>query len=225
MKLYNGDCLEIIKELPDGSVDMVLTDPPYCVGATSNGAKGDFNTNRLIIPFFEILFSEYKRICKPAASLYINTDWRTFPLLYPIALKYFKIPNCIVWDYERIKAGNYYRFSHEFIMYCIMPNCKREFSASERDVWRIHTVNCTSPNKLHPAQKPVELCEKAILNGSKEGAVILDTFMGSGTTGVACVSTRRDFIGIEIDSGYFETAKKRIHNALITTDIVRGELK
>lgn len=208
-----GDCLEEVKKIPDKSVDLVLTDPPYCIGTTSNGCHGNFTDNNLIKPFFDILFSEYKRVCKDTAALYINTDWRTYPFLYPILQKYFDVRNLIVWDYEWIKAGAHYRFSHEFIIYCIMPNCKRTFPASERDVWRIKPINFTNKNKLHNAQKPLELLEKAIKNSSKEGDTVLDTFMGSGSTGVACIDTNRNFIGIEIDDNYFEIARKRIEEA------------
>ena len=213
VELFNGDCLELIKEIPSESVSLVLTDPPYCIGTTSNGCKGKFTDNNLIKPFFDILFSEYKRVLKKDGALYINTDWRTYPFLYPILQKYFDVRNCIVWDYEWIKAGAHYRFSHEFIIYCIMPECKRKFSASERDVWRIKPINFTDKNKLHNAQKPIELLEKAINNSSEVGDTVLDTFMGSGSTGVACINTNRNFIGIELDDHYFEIAKNRIAGA------------
>ena len=208
MTLLHGDCLELMKEIPDHSVDLVLTDPPYCIGTTSNGTKGNFTDNNLIKPFFDLLFAEYRRVCKPTAALYINTDWRTYPFLYPILQKYFDVRNCIVWD-----AGAHYRFSHEFIIYCIMPDCKRKFSASERDVWRIKPINFTDKNKLHNAQKPLALLEKAINNSSEVGDTVLDTFMGSGSTGVACVNTGRNFIGMELDDHYFGVAQKRIADA------------
>ena len=212
--LIYGDCLEKIKKIPDSSVQLIVTDPPYCIGTTSNGTKGNFTDSNLIKPFFDILFSEYKRVLKPTGSLYINTDWRTYPFLYPILQKYFSVRNCIVWDYEWLKAGTFYRFQHEFIMFATMPECKRTFSGGERDIWRIRCINYTDKkNKLHQAQKPVELMEKSIINSSEIGDTVLDTFMGSGSTGVACVNTNRNFIGIELDEKYFEVAKKRIEDA------------
>ena len=96
-----------------------------------------------------------------------------------------------------------------------MPDCKRNFAASERDVWRIKPINFTDKNKLHNAQKPVELCEKAILNSSKENETVLDTFMGCGTTGVACKKLNRNFIGIELDKKYFDIAEKRINETTV----------
>ena len=212
--LIYGDCLEKIKKIPDSSVQLIVTDPPYCIGTTSNGTKGNFTDSNLIKPFFDILFSEYKRVLKPTGSLYINTDWRTYPFLYPILQKYFSVRNCIVWDYEWLKAGTFYRFQHEFIMFATMPECKRTFGGGERDIWRIRCINYTDKkNKLHQAQKPVELMEKSIINSSEIGDTVLDTFMGSGSTGVACVNTNRNFIGIELDEKYFEVAKKRIEDA------------
>lgn len=212
-KLLQGDCLELILDIPDNSIDLIVTDPPYCIGTTSNGKKGNYSDNNLIRPFFDLLFSQYRRVLKPTGAAYINADWRTYPFLYPILHKYFDVRNLIVWDYEWIKAGAHYRFSHEFIVYCIMPECKRKFPASERDVWRIKPINFTSKNKLHNAQKPIELYEKAILNSSCEGNVVLDTFMGSGTTGIACINHNRKFIGMELEENYFDIAKRRIEEA------------
>ena len=118
-KIYNEDCIEGMKRIPSDSINAIITDPPYCIGTTSNGKKGSYNDNNLIKPFFEILFKEWVRVCKEGAELYINTDWRTYPFLYPILQKYFQVKNLIVWDYEWIKAGSHYRFSHEFIIYAV----------------------------------------------------------------------------------------------------------
>lgn len=211
-RIYNEDCLEGMKRISDNTVDLVVTDPPYCIGTTSNGQKGSWTDNNLIRPFFDAYFRELKRVCKDKSELYINTDWRTYPFLYPIMQKYFNIKNLIVWDYEWIKAGSYYRFSHEFIIYAIQGDVKRKFSASERDVWRIRPINFTSKEKLHNAQKPIELVQKMIMNSSNEGDVILDTFMGSGTTAIACIENNRNYIGFEIDENYYQTALRRIED-------------
>ncbi len=135
-KIYNEDCLEGLKRIPDGTVDMICTDPPYCVGTTSNGHKGTFLDNNLVKPFFEQLFTEWERVLRDGAHIYINTDWRTYPFLYPILVKHFPVRNLIVWDYEWIKAGTFYRFSHEFIVFATKGDSKAGFSRSERDVWR-----------------------------------------------------------------------------------------
>lgn len=209
-KIYNEDCLEGMKRIPDGNVDLLITDPPYCIGTTSNGKKGSWSDNNLIRPFFEIYFQEIKRVLKYGAEFYINTDWRTYPFLYPIVEKNLNIKNLIVWDYEWIKAGSHYRFSHEFIIYGVNGDGKRKFSASERDVWRIRPINFTSREKLHNAQKPIELIGKMIKNSSKEGDLVLDTFMGSGTTAICSLDLSRKYIGFEIDEKYYNIALNRI---------------
>ena len=90
----------------------------------------------------------------------------------------------------------------------------RTFDCKEPDVWRgIRCVNYTNPNKRHQSEKPVELMAKMIENSSAEGDTVLDSFMGSGSTGVAAINTGRKFIGFELDEKYFETAKKRIEAA------------
>jgi len=210
--IYNEDCLEGIHKIKDGSIDLITTDPPYAIGTTSNGKKGNFTDNNLIKPFFDLLFKEYYRVLKDGGEFYICTDWRTYPFLYPILVKYFDVRNLIVWDYEWIKAGSHYRFSHEFIIYGFKGKNKRRFSASERDVWRIKPINFTSKDKLHQAQKPVELFEKMINNSSEEGDVVLDTFFGSGTTAIACLNSGRQYIGFELDENYFNIAQDRIRN-------------
>lgn len=209
-KIYNEDCLEGMRRIPDGIVDLVVTDPPYCIGTTSNGKKGSWSDNNLIRPFFDAYFKELKRVLKDESDIYINTDWRTYPFLYPIMQEYFVIINLIVWDYEWIKAGSHYRFSHEFIIYASKGNARRKFSASERDVWRIRPINFTSKEKLHNSQKPLELVRKMILNSSSEGDTVLDTFLGSGTTIIACEELKRNFIGFEIDKAYYDISNKRL---------------
>lgn len=106
------------------------------------------------------------------------------------------------------------RFSHEFIIYSIKGDVKRKFSASDRDVWRIKPINFTSKNKLHNAEKPIELVSKMIQNSSVEGDIVLDTFMGSGTTAVACINTKRNYIGFEIDENYYSIAINRIKDTM-----------
>ena len=209
-KIYNEDCLEGMRRIPDGIVDLVVTDPPYCIGTTSNGKKGSWSDNNLIRPFFDAYFKELKRVLKDESDIYINTDWRTYPFLYPIMQEYFVIRNLIVWDYEWIKAGSHYRFSHEFIIYASKGNARRKFSASERDVWRIRPINFTSTEQLHNSQKPLELVRKMILNSSSEGDTVLDTFLGSGTTIIACEELKRNFIGFEIDKAYYDISNKRL---------------
>lgn len=213
------DCLEGIKQMRDKSVSAIITDPPYCIGTTSNGTKGSWSDNNLIAPFFNELFREMQRVLKDGGYVYINTDWRTYPFLYPLLYKYFDIRNCIVWDYEWIKAGTFYRFSQELIIFCTKGEAKRRFSASERDVWRIKPMNFTDGSKQHNAQKPIELVRKMVKDSTEEGDLVLDCFMGSGTTAVACKELKRRFIGFEIDENVWNIAIKRLENVMAQTTL------
>lgn len=214
-KIYNGDCLELMKEIPTGSVDLICTDPPYCVGATSNGIKSSFSDFNLMRPFFEQCFSQWQRILKDGGHAYCMTDWRTYPFLYPIMLKYFSVRNLIIWEHMLMRPGSWYRGSYELIIFVTKGSSKREFGGGERDIWRIKVgAAASNVNRVHPSQKPVELMAHMIKNSSKEGETVLDPFLGSGSTGVACVNTNRRFIGFELEKKFFDIAQKRIDEAL-----------
>ena len=128
-------------------------------------------------------------------------------------LKYFEVRNLIVRDKNRINAGSRYRFKHELIIFATAGKSKRTFSKNEPDIWKVRKVAPTN-NRNHPSEKPVELLERMILNSSNEGDTVLDCFAGSGSTGVACVNTNRQFIGFETEKKYFDIAEKRIAEAL-----------
>lgn len=215
MQLYNGDCLEKIKKIPNDSIDLIVTDPPYFLGMTHNGQKGSFNDLKICEPFFDGLFAEFVRVLKVTGKIYFFTDWRGYAFYYPIFSKHIPARNLIVWD-KKSGAGNCYNFSHEFIIYGTL----KPYNQGGSNVWRETAFSSgakkTNGEKVHPTQKPVELIERIIKDGSDVGAVVLDPFMGSGTTGVACVNTNRKFIGIELDEQYFEIAKQRIDAAVFS---------
>ena len=198
-KIYNEDCLEGLEKLADNSVDLICTDPPYCVGTTSNGIRGSILDNNLIMPFFKQLFRQWRRVLKAGGCIYVNTDWRTYPFLYPIINQYFIQRNLIVWKKENyMSAGNWYRYNHELIIFGTNGKSRREFSGSELDVWNIGIKEAIPFSRIHQSQKPIELVEKMIKDSSHEGEVVLDCFIGSGTTAEACIRNNRHFIGFEL---------------------------
>ena len=236
--LKQGDCLELMKDIPDGSIDMILCDLPY--GSTQ--CSWD-----VIIPFDE-LWKQYNRVLKEtgivvlfSSGLFtidlINSNRKDFkykliwkknvptgmssakyrPMKYyeEICVFYRKKGTYNPQMKERVGVGKAcYNYDH----YCGKSNhvkyekVKKKYDpdfVQPSDVLEFNVV----PNrkgKVHPTQKPVELLEWLIKTYSNENDIVLDNCMGSGSTGVACVNTNRNFIGIELDENYFKIAKERI---------------
>ena len=229
-----GDCLELMKDIPDGSVDMVLTDPPY--GTTA--CKWDS-----VIPF-EPMWAELKRIIKPNGAIVLfgsepfssalrmsnikqyKYDWiwkkerglgflnaKKMPLRDTENISVFCSGRCVY--YPQMRAGEPYTAKNNPKK---QKGTNNEYASvvtvNEGGRYPLTTLEFTRPRStLHPTQKPVPLLEYLIKTYTNEGETVLDFTMGSGTTGVACVKTKRNFIGIELDEEYFEIAKKRIEEA------------
>jgi site-specific DNA-methyltransferase (adenine-specific) len=243
MKLMQGDCLERMKEIESGSVDMVLADPPY--GTTA--CKWDS-----IIPL-EPMWEQLKRVIKPNGAIVMTASQPFTTTLIASNMKMFKY--CWVWEKSKgvgfLNAKNAPIKFHEDVLVFSegatanrskrnMPYFPQGLKADGRtrkqpDVCdSVGTRPCRSgdyvqefsgypttilrhPNdggKLHPTQKPVALMEYLIKTYTNEGETVLDFTMGSGTTGVACANLNRDFIGIEMDLDYFNIAQTRIEEAI-----------
>ena len=216
-KLLRGDCVELLAKIPNESINSIITDPPYFLGMTHNGQKGCFNDLVICKPFFERLFNEYKRVLKPDGCIYFFCDWRTYPFYFPIMNTILNVKNMLVWD-KLSGPGNYYSFQHELVIFTTKRhgfNVKGTHSIINDIPTFCTGAKTTNGEKVHPTQKPVELIEKFIAHSTNEGDTVLDTFAGSGTTGVACVNLNRRFIGMELDDNYFEIAQTRISEAIL----------
>lgn len=233
--LMKGDCLERMKEIPDGSVDMILADPPYQI----TKCKWDS-----IIPL-EPMWEQLKRIIKPNGAIVMTASQPFTSILVCSNLKMFKYewvwekshPSLVALAKKRVMKY------HESVLvfYSNQPNyypimtkgapshsqgnqigssngSESNPSFTQKDVVYGENKHPKSVIKVanprikgqHPTQKPVALMEYLIKTYTNEDETVLDFTMGSGTTGVACVNTNRKFIGIEMDEGYFNTAKNRI---------------
>lgn len=211
--LYCGDCLEILPTLAAGSVDAVITDPPYLVNVNSN-LNGKSN------PWGDIInaafwFREWMTHCKRAIEndgfMWSFLNWKSIPIYQKAALDTnWNIESMLVWDKEWIGPGGSVGLRPSYELIALFGSEK--FSIDDRGIPDIKRCKWSSikPNG-HPAEKPLKLI-KWLLEISG-GDLILDPFMGSGTTGVACVQTGRKFIGIEIDPRYFDIAVRRIKEA------------
>jgi len=228
-----GDCLEILPTLAAGSVDAVVTDPPYGITRNSwdDASAVDMKQFRRLSSRC-IMFS-----FQPFASkmIYENTDWFKYELIWhkTQAVGHLNAYIQPLREHENILIFGNGIYNPQFRKkdkQDIRPFSGRANTASygafdvnsprtvlpdvsfPRTVIKFPNVN-RGEKELHPTQKPLDLLKYLILTYTNDAMTILDPFMGSGTTGVACVQTGRNFIGIEIDPGYFEIAKKRIEQA------------
>ena len=223
----NIDCLEGLAAIPDKSVDAIITDPPYFLsmghaGSRTNAKAGEqlasnrtFNDLAICMPFYKQLFAEYARVLKETGSFYFFTDWRGYAYYFPLLNAALPVRNLICWD-KKSGPGSFYAFAHELIVFgTYLPKTKGGVGTN---VWRESAFNSgarkTNGEKVHPTQKPVELIEKMIEDSTEPGAVVLDTFMGSGTTAVACLRTGRQYIGFELDEKYHAIAQRRIEETI-----------
>lgn len=227
--LHNGDCLEVMKSIPDQSIDMILCDLPY--GTTRNAWDS-------ILPFDD-LWSAYRRICRGAILLTAAQPFTSALVMSnPSGFK-----QALVWHKNIasnfLNANRQHLSRHEDVL--LFAHAKHTFNKQLTPgkpytakryghddagdnygaVARTTTVNTGGRNPttvlqfdrevgLHPTQKPVALMEYLIRTYTNPGDVVMDNCMGSGTTGVACINTDRGFIGIERDPDYFKIAEQRI---------------
>lgn len=216
------DCLDGLREVPDHSVDLIVTDPPYFLsmghaGSKTNAQSVQLNSNRafndlaICAPFYRQLFEEFARVLKETGSFYFFTDWRGYAYYFPMINAALPVRNLIVWD-KKSGPGSFYSFAHELIIFGTYRSKTKAGVGS--NVWREAAFSSgarsTDGEKVHPTQKPVALLTRMIEDSTEPGAVVLDTFMGSGTTAVACLKSGRQFIGFELDEQYHAIAQQRI---------------
>ncbi len=210
-----GDCLDEMKNIPDKSIDMIIIDPPYSTptitgfGRTKVKNVADLSIQETYIKCLKI---EFERILKNNGSLFIFCDDKYYPSIYRAFYDWQSV-QMLIWDKNRIGMGKPFRKRHELIVYANRDTI--DYNRTENITHYPTVLNYNvvpDKDKLHPAQKPVQLIKDLILGFSNENDTILDCFMGSGTTGVACKETNRNFIGIELQEEYYNIAQKRIND-------------
>lgn len=220
-KIFNADCLKMLGggwALPDNSISACIADPPYGVDFHSGSQKGKTRGkfNRIAndkmpyiwwLPFVASALKEDG--CLACFSRWDVQD----SFIRAIELAGLTVRNVVVWDKQCIGMGNLRQSfgpSYESIIFATKNGFK--FPAKRpRDV--LSHMKVSSNKLVHPNEKPVELLEELIRDICPEGGTVLDPFMGSGTTGVACARTGRLFVGIELDDGYYQIARSRIEDA------------
>lgn len=243
IKLLHGDCLELMKDIPDGSIDAIITDPPY--GTTA--CKWDS-----VIPF-DLMWEQLNRIIKPNGAIVLFGSQPFTSALVMSNPKMFKYE--IIWEKPNpsnpLLAKKQTLKNHENICIFYKKQCvfnpqmvtRRQEDKRKQKIKTLGIFETNGQKRiiqstdfelklpmsvqffdreqsgLHPTQKPVALIEYLIKTYTNENETILDFTMGSGTTGVACKNLNRNFIGIEKDDKYFELAKNRINNHVVQTEL------
>lgn len=216
----NIDCLDGLRELPDNSVDLVATDCPYHIvaGGCTNKTKGngiferEKATTGKLFKHNDIKFSEWLpevyRVMKQGTHCYICINGRNLKPLQTEAEKAgFQFQNLLVWDKGNVTPNRYYMNGCEFVLMLKKGQARTINNPGTSSVLRYRNK---TGGKLHPTEKPVELMAVLIENSTQPGDVVLDPFMGSGTTAVACIHTGRNYIGFELDEKHHTIAKERI---------------
>ena len=221
-KLYQGDCLEVMNNIEDGSVDLVVTDPPYEITTKGAGIYKQADKqyvkelNGMKDGFSEEVLDELCRVMKKINIYFFCSQKQIIPLLDYFVKKKKCNWNILSWHKTNpIPAcGNKYLTDTEFILFFREKGVKVYGSFDTKRTWYATPLNQSDKKKYgHPTVKPQAILENLVVNSSQEGEVVLDCFMGSGSTGVACLNTNRNFIGIELDEGYFNIAQNRIEEA------------
>lgn len=204
----NCDCLEGMKDIPDGSVDMVCTDIPYGeVNRSSNGLR-KMDRGAADVVTFELhrLIDELLRVTRGSMYLFCGIE-QVSEIRGALVASGLSTRLCI-WEKTNPSPMNGKHIWLSGVECCV-------YGKKKNAVFNEHCKNTvfrypTRPGKLHPTQKPVELMERFILASSNPGDIVLDPFMGSGTTGVACIKTGRNYIGFELSQKYHAVALQRI---------------
>ena len=209
--------------LSNKKADLVFTDPPYNADYKSRGKnvllrkgiKNDNMSNDDFQIFAENIFKAIKENTYKGSSMYICCNWKdSYPRFYFIAEKNkINVSNCIVWNKESAGMGwNDYRYQFEFILYGFEKTKKHNFYGDRKntDMWSLKRDNRNTYE--HPTQKPVELIERAIINSSLQEQTVLDLFLGSGSTLIACEKTKRKCLGFELDPKYVDVIIQRWEN-------------
>jgi len=221
IELINGDCLEEMNKLKNESIDLIVTDPPYLIKYKTNYRKNkshDFcstikndDNEQLITDYI----NECYRILKNNTAMYMFCSSKKIDIFKQLLENAgFNIKNQIIWVKNNWTAGDLTaQFGQQYEVIFLINKGRKLFNGKRlTDVWNYNRI--AGKKQLHQNQKPVDLLKTCIEYHSNENDLVFDGFMGSGSTGVACKNTNRNFIGIELDKGYFDTAKERIDKAV-----------
>lgn len=223
LDIVQGNALDLLDNLEDDSVDLAVIDPPYKLNKTTGGIsktglvdrwqgniKGSDRKASILndVNFSDWLPKVYK-VLKENSHCYIWTNDKNLADLQKEAEKVgFRLHNILIWKKNNSTPNRWYMKNCEFILFMYKGKAKPIKNKGSSQFLEFKNKN--GKEKFHPVEKPVDLLKVLIENSSNENDLVLDCFMGSGSTGVACKELNRNFIGFELDEKYFEIAKSRI---------------
>ena len=213
------DVLKFMSDIPDETIDLIVTDPPYLINYKTNWRKESHKFSEAIKndnnpELIKRYIKECHRVLKNDTAMYMFCSFDKVDFFKKEIEKYFTVKNIIIWRKNNHTAGDLEaQFGKQYEMIILANKGRRPFNGERvTDVWDFKRV---SPEKLvHQNQKPIDLIKRCILKHSDVGDIVFDGFMGSGTTALAALDTERHFLGTEIDDYYFKVAIERIkkHN-------------
>lgn len=245
-QLVEGNCLDVLGELPGECIDMIFADPPYNLsndgftcqaGRAVSVNKGEWDRSRGLendFEFHRLWISACRRVLKPNGTIWISGTYHSiYACGFALQLAGYHILNDIAWFKPNASpnlSGRYFTASHETLIWARKEKkAKHTFNYQRmkegsfpkdilkkpgkqmRSVWAIGTPNSEEKRYgKHPTQKPEAVLERIVIASTNEGDIVLDPFVGSGTTGVAAARNARRFIGIDMERGFLEVASKRL---------------
>lgn len=241
-QIFNEDVLLGINNIPDNSVDLIVADPPYCLGK-DYGNSSDKLKPKEYLEWSKQWIKAVMPKLKDNGGFYIFLTWQYSPEIFSYIKKRLIMINEIIWD-RRVPSmgGSTIKFSsvHDNIGYFVKnkkyyfdidsirvpydEETKKartrsifvgkkwlEMGCNPKDIWSVSRIHAQDPEREdHPTQKPIEILKRMILASSPVNGMILDPFMGSGSTAAACVLNNRNYVGFEINSKYCQVAEKRL---------------
>jgi site-specific DNA-methyltransferase (adenine-specific) len=211
MDLRNGDCLDLLKDIPDKSVDVLYTDPPYIPpehSKTLTKYKKTLSEMGILECFYKRYLEEIDRVLKDDGILLMFCNSDSYPMFYIHLYPYVKKMRCFVWDKISCSLGYTFRHQHEMILCGERMNMKC-IKCGTGDIFKYKVVK--AKDKDHPAQKPVDLHKHILQNIVNENKVVLDTFMGTGSIGEACKELGCKYIGMELEIDYYKKAVNKLN--------------
>lgn len=210
-KTISGDCLDVMKYIPDHSIDLILTDPPYFCPGVHYQTRTKFSRRvadiGILESFVKIAFKEFARIIKSTGSIYMFCNGESYPLFFYHLYPFCRKIRVLVWDKRVSHVGYTWRHQHELILFGEMGETKA-VPTGDGDILRCRVVPVLE--REHAAQKPVELFEKIILKSTESGMIVFDPFAGVGTTAISATNTGRRYICIDISEEYCKSAESHI---------------